>query len=200
MSNFILPTFQGWSYDKTITPVWETQIYTSSSGRETRIQKWKSPRYKISIKFNFLTDNSMQSVTLDKGDVERLKGFFNTLAGAFDDFLYFDDTENYVENQSFGVGDGQTTIFQLVRSLPYYAEAVTGINEKPQIFVNGEEAECEVDAYGVVTFAEPPEADAVLTWTGNYYFRVRFEDDELGLSRTWQALWENAEIKMITVK
>lgn len=200
MSNFILPTFQGWSYDKTITPVWETQIYTSSSGRETRIQKWKSPRYKISIKFNFLTDNSMQSVSLDKGDVERLKGFFNTLAGAFDDFLYFDDTENYVENQSFGVGDGQTTIYQLVRSLPYYAEAVTGINEKPQIFVNGEEVECEVDAYGVVTFAEPPEADAVLTWTGNYYFRVRFEDDELDLSRTWQALWENAEIKMITVK
>lgn len=200
MSNFILPTFQGWSYDKTITPVWETQIYTSSSGRETRIQKWKSPRYKISIKFNFLTDNSMQSVSLDKGDIERLKGFFNTLAGAFDDFLYFDDTENYVENQSFGVGDGQTTIYQLVRSLPYYAEAVTGINEKPQIFVNGEEAECEVDSYGVVTFAEPPEADAVLTWTGNYYFRVRFEDDELDLSRTWQALWENAEIKMITVK
>lgn len=200
MSNFILPTFQGWSYDKTITPVWETQIYTSSSGRETRIQKWKSPRYKISIKFNFLTDNSMQSVSLDKGDVERLKGFFNTLAGAFDDFLYLDDTENYVENQSFGVGDGQTTIFQLVRSLPYYAEAVTGINEKPQIFVNGEEAECEVDAYGVVTFAEPPEADATLTWTGNYYFRVRFEDDELDLSRTWQSLWENAEIKLITVK
>lgn len=200
MSNFILPTFQGWSYDKTITPVWETQIYTSSSGRETRIQKWKSPRYKISIKFNFLTDNSMQSVSLDKGDVERLKGFFNTLAGAFDDFLYLDDTENYVENQSFGVGDGQTTIFQLVRSLPYYAEAVTGINEKPQIFVNGEETECEVDAYGVVTFAEPPEADATLTWTGNYYFRVRFEDDELDLSRTWQSLWENAEIKLITVK
>ena len=200
MSNFILPTFQGWSYEKTITPVWETQIYKSKSGRETRIGNWKYPRYKISLKFNFLTDNNIESVSLDKGDVERLKGFFNVVGGTFEDFLYLDDTENFVEEQVFGIGDGQTKVFQLVRNLPNWVEPVNGISEKPKIFVDGVETTCNVDAYGVVTFAEAPTATSVLSWTGRYYFRVRFEDDELEISRTWVSLWENAELNLITVK
>lgn len=200
MSNLILPKFQGWSYKKTITPIWNTQTYESQSGRETRIQKWKYPRYEIKLNYNFMTDETTQTTVLDKGDIERMQGFFNAVAGSFDDFLYFDDTENFVENQTFGIGDGQTTQFQLVRNHPYWAEPVNGINEKPQIFVNGIEAECEVDAYGVVSFMEPPEADAILSWTGNYYFRVRFSEDQLDLGRTWNGLWEGIELSMKTVK
>lgn len=200
MSNLILPKFQGWSYKKTITPIWNTQTYESQSGRETRIQKWKYPRYEIKLNYNFMTDETTQTTVLDKGDIERMQGFFNAVAGSFDDFLYFDDTENFVENQTFGIGDGQTTQFQLVRNHPYWAEPVNGINEKPQIFVNGIEAECEVDAYGVVSFVEPPEADAILSWTGNYYFRVRFSEDQLDLGRTWNGLWEGIELSMKTVK
>lgn len=200
MSNLILPSLQGWSYDKTITPVWNTQTYTSQSGRETRIQNWKYPRYKISIKYNFLTDNNIESVTLDKGDVEKIKGFFNSVAGSFDDFLYFDDTENSVENQTFGAGDGQTTTFKLVRSLPNWVEPVNGIVEQPKIFIDGVETETTVDADGVVTFSKTPAKGAVLSWTGKFYFRVRFENDELDLSRTWASLWENAELNLITVK
>lgn len=200
MSNLILPKFQGWSYKKTITPIWNTQTYESQSGRETRIQKWKYPRYEIKLNYNFMTDETTKTTVLDKGDIERMQGFFNAVAGSFDDFLYFDDTENFVENQTFGIGDGQTTQFQLVRNHPYWAEPVNGINEKPQIFVNGIEAECEVDAYGVVSFVEPPEADAILSWTGNYYFRVRFSEDQLDLGRTWNGLWEGIELSMKTVK
>ena len=199
MTNLILPQFQGWSYNKTITPIWNTQTYESESGRETRIPKWKFPRYEIKLNFNFMTDNTTQG-TLDKGDIERLQGFFNAVGGSFEDFLYFDDTENSVENQTFGVGDGQTTKFQLVRNHPYWAEPVNGINEKPKIFVNGEEVECEVDAYGVVTFEEPPEADAILSWSGLYYFRVRFSEDQIDLGRTWCGLWEGIELSMKTVK
>lgn len=201
MSNFVFPKFQGWSYNKTITPVWNTQIYEHQNGSETRIQKWKFPLYKINIEFNFLTDNSINSITLDKGEIERLQGFFNAVGGNADDFLYFDDTENHVENQSFGVGNGQETVFQLVRNHPYWAEPVTGIVEIPEIFIDGELCEeVEVDAYGVVTFAEPPAAGTNLTWTGNYYFRVRFENEELELTRTWQGLWESLSIEMKTVK
>lgn len=202
MTNLILPQFQGWGYKKTITPIWNTQTYESQSGRETRIQKWKYPRYEIKLTYNFMTDNTIEGTTLDKGDVERMQGFFNQVGGSFEDFLYFDDTENSVENQVFGVGDGQTTQFQLVRNHPYWAEPVNGINtnEPPKIFVNGIEAECEVDAYGVVTFEEPPEAEAQLSWTGHYYFRVRFSEDQLDLSRTWNGLWEGIELSMKTVK
>ena len=135
MSNYVFPSFQGWSWEKTITPVWNTQTYESESGRETRIQKWKYPRYKISLTYNFLTDNTSKW-QLDKGDIERLQGFFNAVGGSFDDFLYFDDTENSVENQTFGLGNGQQTVFQLVRNHPYWAEPVNGIVEIPQIFID----------------------------------------------------------------
>ena len=200
MSNYVFPSFQGWSWEKTITPVWNTQTYESESGRETRIQKWKHPRYKISLTYNFLTDNTSKW-QLDKGDIERLQGFFNAVGGSFDDFLYFDDTENSVENQTFGLGNGQQTVFQLVRNHPYWAEPVNGIVEIPQIFIDGVlTTEVSVDPYGVVTFDSPPPADSVLTWTGNYYFRVRFDNDEIELTRTWDGLWESIEISMKTVK
>ena len=200
MSNYVFPSFQGWSWEKTITPVWNTQTYESESGRETRIQKWKYPRYKISLTYNFLTDNTSKW-QLDKGDIERLQGFFNAVGGSFDDFLYFDDTENSVKNQTFGLGNGQQTVFQLVRNHPYWAEPVNGIVEIPQIFIDGVlTTEVSVDPYGVVTFDSPPPADSVLTWTGNYYFRVRFDNDEIELTRTWDGLWESIEISMKTVK
>ena len=196
MSNYVFPSFQGWSWEKTITPVWNTQTYESESG----IQKWKYPRYKISLTYNFLTDNTSKW-QLDKGDIERLQGFFNAVGGSFDDFLYFDDTENSVENQTFGLGNGQQTVFQLVRNHPYWAEPVNGIVEIPQIFIDGVlTTEVSVDPYGVVTFDSPPPADSVLTWTGNYYFRVRFDNDEIELTRTWDGLWESIEISMKTVK
>ena len=200
MSNYVFPSFQGWSWEKTITPVWNTQTYESESGRETRIQKWKYPRYKISLTYNFLTDNTSKW-QLDKGDIERLQGFFNAVGGSFDDFLYFDDTENSVENQTFGLGNGQQTVFQLVRNHPYWAEPVNGIVEIPQIFIDGVlTTEVSVDPYGVVTFDSPPPADSVLTWTGNYYFRVRFDNDEIELTRTWDGVWESIEISMKKVK
>ena len=72
MSNYVFPSFQGWSWEKTITPVWNTQTYESESGRETRIQKWKYPRYKISLTYNFLTDNTSKW-HLEKGDIERFR-------------------------------------------------------------------------------------------------------------------------------
>lgn len=201
MSNNVFPQFQGWAYEKKKTPVWNTQTYEHLNGSETRIQKWKYPRYKIELNFNFMTDNNVQGITLEKGDVERLQGFINQVGGSANDFLFKDDTENFVENQVFALGNGQEKKFQLIRSLPYWTEPVTGIVETPKIFIDGVEAEgYSVDAYGVVTFDNPPAAETVLTWSGSFYFRVRFQEDEIEITRTWQGLWESIEIPMITVK
>ena len=75
MSNKIFPEFQGWSIEKTKTPIWKSNVYESESGRETRTQKWSFPRYRIELNYNFITDNSIQSVTLAKGELEKLQGF-----------------------------------------------------------------------------------------------------------------------------
>lgn len=201
MSNYLFPEFQGWSFDKTKTPLWKTKIYEAESGRETRMQKWSFPRYKIQLTFNFMTDNSIQGVTLTKGDLEKLQGFFNSVGGPADDFLYKDDVENTVVKQTFGLSNGSGTKFQLIRSLPNWTEPVRGIIEPPKIYINDVKTEeFSFDDYGVVTFNNPPPSGSVLSWSGPYYFRCRFQDDELELTRTWEGLWEGIEINLITVK
>jgi uncharacterized protein (TIGR02217 family) len=201
MTNLIYPTFQGWSYKKEKTAIWKTNIYEATSGKEVRIQKWSYPRYKITLNYNFMTDNNINSITLDKGDVEKLQGFFNSVGGNCDDFLFYDDVENYCNNNIFGTGDGSTKIFQLYRTLPNWVEPVKGIVEKPKIYINGTQTNAFTwDNDGKITFTAAPAAGAILTWTGNYYFRVRFENEELEVSRTYDGLWEGIEINLITVK
>ena len=194
MSNKIFPDFQGWSISKTKTPVWKSNVYESESGRETRTQKWKFPRYKIQLSYNFITDKTVESVTLAKGELENLLGFFNSVGGNFDDFLYKDDVENYCENQTFALGDGNSVQFQLVRSLPDWIEEVRGIVEPPKIFIDGEETTAfRYTNTGLIIFDEAPAAGSLISWSGSYYFRVRFEDEELELVREW-------DINLITVK
>lgn len=201
MTNYIFPQFQGWSLNKVKTQLWKNNIYESESGKETRIQKWSYPRYKFELKYNFMTDNTIKSLSLLKGELELLEGFFNSVGGTFEDFLLKDDVENSVEEQSFGIGDGTETKFQLVRSLPNWVEPISGLVESPQLFIDGvETTDFSFDNYGFVYFTSPPPEDSVLTWSGNYYFRCRFENDELELSRGWEGLWEDIQINLITVK
>jgi uncharacterized protein (TIGR02217 family) len=201
MTNYLFPTFQGWSWDKTKIPFWKTNIYEAESGIETRIQKWSNSRYKIQLVYSFLTDNNVLGNSLDKADLERLQGFFNSVGGNAEDFLFRDDVENQVENQTFAVADGSAKEFQLVRSLSNWVEPVRGIIEPPQVFINDElTADYQYTPDGRIIFDTPPPAGAMLKWSGNYYFRVRFENDELELIRTWEGLWEGIEINLITVK
>lgn len=200
MSNKIFPEFQGLSIEAIKTPIWKSNIYESESGRETRTQKWRFPRYRFTLNYNFLTDNNIQSITLTKGDLEKLLGFYNSVGGTFEDFLFKDDVENYCENQSFAIGDGVSIQFQLVRSLPDWIEPVRGIVEAPHVFINGEETtEFRYSNTGLIIFNEAPPVGSLISWSGSYYFRVRFEDEELELERDWEGLW-SGEISLLTVK
>lgn len=200
MTNYIFPDFQGWSWDKTKTPVWKTTINEADSGLETRIQKWSYPKYKIELKFNFLTDNSIKGF-LDKGDLETLQSFYNSVGGSYEDFLFFDDVENSVTNRAFGIGDDLTKEFQLVRNIKNWIEPVKGIVEAPTIYINGvETTDFSFDSSGLIVFNFVPAKGSVLTWSGEYYFRCRFQEDEIELNRTWDGFWEDITVKMVTVK
>lgn len=201
MTNNVFPAFQGWTYNKEKTPIWKTNIYEATSGKENRIQKWSYPRYKISLNYNFMTDNAVQSVSLDKGELEKLQGFFNSVGGPCDDFLFYDEVENTCTDQPFGIGDGTTKTFQLKRALQNWVEPINGILAAPTIKVNGTATNSfSWDNHGYITFSSAPANNAVLTWSGNYYFRVRFENEELKLTRTYEGLWEGITINLITVK
>ncbi len=53
---------------------------------------------------------------------------------------------------------------------------------------------------GEVTFAAAPLAAAALTWTGSYYWRCRFDADDMAFEQFMQQFWKTGEVRLITVK
>lgn len=53
-----------------------------------------------------------------------------------------------------------------------------------------------VSSVGVVTFTAAPASGATLTWTGSYYYRVRFELDTVDFERFLWQLWNARSINL----
>jgi len=57
-----------------------------------------------------------------------------------------------------------------------------------------------ISATGLVTMASPPAAAAVLSFTGNYYKRVRFEGQGMVMERLGQRIWNVPTIDLVGVR
>ncbi len=172
MSNAIFPTLAGRSYSAHKNPIWSTQVRSSASGREFALGKRTYPQWRFKIPFEVL--RAAGSFT----EYQQLVGFINARRGRFDDFLYLDPRDYLVSDQAFGTGDGVTTSFELVRSLGGFVEPV-GAAMAATIKVAGVTTGVTWNAdLNKVIFAAPPAAAAALTWSGDFYFRCRFLQDE----------------------
>lgn len=71
------------------------------------------------------------------------------------------------------------------------------------IYVNGTiqaTSAYTLSSVGVVTFSSPPANNAVLAWTGDYYYRCRFEQDLLNFKEFMQNFYEAGEVNLVSVK
>jgi hypothetical protein len=104
----------------------------------------------------------------------------------------------------FAVGDGTTTIFQIKRPIITggiaFSEPVFAFNGNPVITVDGAETAVTVLDLGKVQFATAPANGARLNWTGQFYYRCRFEIDELDISKLMSGLWEGRGIDFRSFK
>lgn len=57
-----------------------------------------------------------------------------------------------------------------------------------------------VSSSGLITFTNAPLSGAVLTWTGAYYWRVRFKDDKLDFNQFASNFWELKKMDFVSVK
>ena len=53
---------------------------------------------------------------------------------------------------------------------------------------------------GRITFVSAPAVGAALTWSGQFYKRVRFARDETEFEEFLQDLWSAKKVELITVK
>lgn len=199
MSNDVFPVLPGLKWDRKRTPIHKTIIKEAVSGREYRARMMASPRYQYDNAYEFLRDG--------RGGYDELRpllGFFNKHGGSFDSWLYDDEDDRAVTSQAFGTGDGASTQYQLVRTLGGFVEPVYDINGAPSIYVNGSLKTAGVDytlnSSGGVTFTVPPSNGALLAWTGFFYWRCRFLQDQLQFSKFMARLFEVKTCSFITVK
>ena len=104
--------------------------------------------------------------------------------------------------QAFGTGDGATTAFQFKRSINSWVEPVYA-TYGASVYVNGTLKAPGVDysigAGGVITFTSAPAAAAALTWSGNFYYLCRFDQDDLTLKQIMSALWQGDGLKFTSL-
>lgn len=197
MSNLVFPGTLanmpglGWSVGK--VPAFATKKQTSVANIELVASFTPYPVWTWTLKYNVLRQGAPYA------EFETLAGFFLARQGGFDSFLYDDPTDDSVTDQSFGVGDGVTTKFQLVRTLGGFSEPIYNVNAITNIKVSGTPTGAYTQSAGVITFSSPPAGGAALTWTGTYRWRVRFTDDTANFDNFAFAFWQLQQVSFKSV-
>jgi uncharacterized protein (TIGR02217 family) len=205
MSSFIFPALPGIDgLEVTRNYVWKTAVQEAISGKMTAVSLRVYPLVHYELIVNLMRNNQTPSELL------QLQGLYNAMRGRLDTFLYTDPEFHSVTGQQFGTGDAATTDFQLTANFqnvggPGAPELIQNLNGAPQIFVNGAlltpGTNYTIGATGIVSFVTHPAAAAVLTWTGSFFYRCRFDEDEVVWSKFMSVgLWTVKKLMFTSVK
>jgi uncharacterized protein (TIGR02217 family) len=198
MSNSVFPTLAGLAWSVTKSPMFATKVQSAVSGKELRTAYMPYPLWKFHLTYEVLRADVVNA------ELQSLMGFFLSRQGAYDSFLYTDPTDYSVTNQQFGTGDGSTKSFQLTRTYGGFSEPVQNVNGTPTIKDNGTTkatpADYSINSTGLVTFVTAPVSGHALTWTGSFYYRVRFLQDVADFDNFMHQLWQLKKLELQSVK
>jgi uncharacterized protein (TIGR02217 family) len=190
MSNLLFPKIRGLSWEVVKNPTLSTEIQSSLTGREVRIQNFQNPIWEFTLIYEYLLNDPKFRDDTGSTPLEQLIGFFLTRGGQFDDFLLNESDltqrleDSVFSGQPIGTGDGVTTNFQLVRNFGGFLEACQNpANQSARVYVNGVPKVQGTDytiSLGMVTFTLAPALGTAITADFIFLHRVRFD---LGTSR-----------------
>src|SRR5207302_652817 len=92
----VFPLLPGQLFLTKKSPRWSTAIQEASSGRERRRKVWSYPLWSFSVQYEVLRDGPTTQ------ELQRLLAFFNSKAGSYQEFFYFDPSDNRVSGQTIG--------------------------------------------------------------------------------------------------
>lgn len=198
MGNAVFPTFPGLKWGRKKTAVWSTGTQKSASGREFRTAYYTYPQWRFSLSFEVLRTKASVN------ELEKLAGFFNARKGSSESFLYEDPADNAVTDQPVGNTVQGVARYQLVRSMGGFIEPVSAVKERPAVKVGGTALaygrDYTVTDKGVLVFNTPQPPGRPITWTGGFYFRVRFTSDTVDFENVLGSLWAAKKIEFTSVK
>jgi uncharacterized protein (TIGR02217 family) len=214
-SDCYFPLLQGLMWDVKKTPLFNNFIQTPSTLRiESRVPITTQPQMKFDVSYEFLR----QHQTIAYKELNTLEGFFHARLGNFYSFLLdvstltqdTADAYTYYAPVSDDAGnlsaDGVSASFQLMNTRGSFTEVVDAVDAGSfSLYVNNvlqSTSNYSLNAaYGWVTFTPShiPAAKAVVTWSGHYYYRVRFNDPSVEFSLFQWRLWECQSMSLLQV-
>lgn len=198
MGNAVFPQLPGLSIETTRRPVFKTKVQESVSGNESRAAFAAYPKWTLRFDFDVLREG------FDFDELSTVEAFFLQHKGMWNSFLVSVPEDCIATEQQFGLGDGLTKSFQLVRARAgggfAFTEPTMNIERVDSINAAGAEvppAGYSLGSTGRVTFAAAPAPGAALTWSGRFYYRCRFAQDEADFERFLDGLWKFASVELI---
>ena len=176
-----------WDSEKTMD--FNTQVQRSGAGRTRTMTNLHYPDWTITTKINYLTDEQAR----------QLFGFVASVKGAYEPFLWKDPEDYHETNIRLPmIAPGK---YQCVMKFGAYVEPAA-YAENVKVYVSG--VEQATSAYtvadGVITITPALAAGAVVTATYDYYWRVRFKDDGMGVKKVFQDINRSKSFKLEVVR
>lgn len=183
MSNLVYPTLPGLAWPVERTANWGTRMQRAVSGRTLRLRDYVNPIWNWTLSYTLLEDNPATAQTTQPNAYRVLLDFFNSRAGAADDFLFQDPNDNTATGQLAVAVPGDTTgtLFQLTRALVGggFPEWILAPNVVTAVYFNGSTvspASYTILAGGIIQFNSAVGGGITVTADLSYYFRVYFTD------------------------
>lgn len=166
-----------------ICPAFGWQGGPSFNTRVITAQSWVERRNANNIECRHSYTLPLQNI-VDDNYLLLLKQVFMACRGQLHSFKVKDYSDNTATNAVFGEGDGATLSFQLSKTSTFgpasYVRTITKPLAGVVVTVNGVATAVTVNtSTGMVTFAAPPAAGAILRWSGEFRVPVRFNSDVL---------------------
>jgi hypothetical protein len=218
MSNLVYPpSIPGLTYDSTRAPTFNTGIQKALTGKESRIAYQLYPLVKFELTYELLRDN------IPASELKALVGLFIAVGGMWDTFRYTDPVFNTVAAMPFATvaaGDAAYTAVDSegdpTNGTPYAitatygnvggpggAELIQNFNGAPVFYGNGvviPSSHYLITGTGDLYFSTLPAAATVLTWSGSFYYRCRFDEDEFTVTQFMANWWSTGKVTLQQVK
>ena len=175
-----------------VVPEVSTSIVTSAGGREKRNAEWAEARTSYDIGPGLRSEM----------DVAELLAFFRARMGPARGFRLRDPFDCFALDELIGVGDGVTTVFQLVRRYGSVVRRITRpVAQTLVVEIDGAETEdFTLGEGGVVTLGLAPAEDVVVTARFLFDVPVRFAEDRLSVSRATFLAGALASVPLVEIR
>jgi uncharacterized protein (TIGR02217 family) len=186
MSDVLLPTLEGLTWDTTKSPEFNTITHRSANFKEYRASLSSTPLWHFKRTYELLRSAAAYA------ELQSLGGFFMARYGRWDNWLFADPGDSVAVLEPFGTGDGVTTEFQLKRAFGAFSEPCMNVAAGPSIYKAGalQGGGYSISSTGLVTFGSAPGSGQALTWSGTYYFRCRWDMDAQEYNEFMERLFE----------